>query len=256
MNRDRLIKLLENVKNGDLSVDDAVGELKTLPFIDTGYARLDTHREIRTGFPEVVFCQGKRPDDVAAIAGKIIASGQVFLGSRASAEVAEAVINRFPDAVYHETAALIVYETGPREKTGLVAVVSAGTSDAPVAEEAAITAEVLGAKVERVYDAGIAGLHRILAEVSLLQEANAVVAVAGMEGALPSVVGGLTGAPVIAVPTSVGYGANLGGVAALLGMLNSCAPNVSVVNIDNGFGAGFIAAAVNRRVVSGRKTDV
>jgi hypothetical protein len=245
----KLEELLERVKKGRLSIPDAMNELRALPFKDIGFAKLDTHRSIRKGFPEVVYCERKSPAQVAKIAKEMLASGLGFIGSRASVEVFKAVKKAAPGAVYHETARMVVLHASPLVRVGLVAVVSAGTSDEPVAEEAAVTAEALGSNVERIYDAGVAGIHRLLASAEILQRANAVVAVAGMEGALPSAAGGLTDAPVIAVPTSVGYGLSLGGLTALLGMMNSCSSNVSVVNIDNGFGAGYVAATINRKVM-------
>ncbi|MDI6775195.1 MAG: nickel pincer cofactor biosynthesis protein LarB [Verrucomicrobiota bacterium] len=213
---------------------------------DLGFARVDLHRARRRGMPEAIYCPGKTPAQVVRIMKSIHAASQDILATRAEPALYRAVRRAIPKAVYHEHARAITLDFGPRRKpVGLVAVVSAGTTDAPVAEEAALTAERMGARVERVYDVGVAGLHRLVRRVDLLRSARAVVVVAGMEGALPSVVGGLIARPVIAVPTSVGYGASMKGVAALLAMLNSCVPGVTVVNIDNGFGAGVAAAMIN-----------
>jgi NCAIR mutase (PurE)-related protein len=245
----KLKNLLRQVQDGETSVEAAMSALKDLPFRDVGAARVDTHRPLRCGFAEVLYCEGKTTDEALAVAREIISTGAPFLATRASREMAEAVAAEFPHAVFHERARCITCVSGPVEKRGLVAVISAGTSDAPVAEEAAVTAEMLGARVERASDVGVAGIHRLLAEAELLRRANVLVVVAGMEGALPSVVGGLTDVPVIAVPTSVGYGASFGGLSALLAMLNSCAAGVAVVNIDNGFGAGYMAAMINRKIV-------
>ncbi len=236
--------LLDDVANGKISTEDAFEQLKTLPFEDMGYACLDHHRKIRTGFPEVVFCQSKLPEQVADIFEHLYKMNGIVLGTRASKEQYECVLKKVPNALYHEQARCITVGK-PENATGLVAICTGGTTDIPVAEEAAITAEMCGAETIRIYDVGVAGLHRILARVNDLRRANVVVACAGMEGALASVVGGLVDVPVIAVPTSIGYGANFGGVSALLAMLNSCSAGTSVVNIDNGFGAGYIAAQIN-----------
>ena len=250
MTPDDLRALLSGVHRGDVSPESAADRLldawRRLPFEDLGYARVDHHRALRQGFPEVVFGAGKTPEQVAAIADRIAASGYDLLVTRTSPAAWEAVRRVLPDAEFHEVPRIIVRRahTG-RPPEGLVLVASAGTSDIPVAEEAALTAEVMGSRVDRLYDVGVAGLHRLLEARERLSAARVVVVVAGMEGALPSVVGGLVAAPIIAVPTSVGYGANLGGLAALLAMLNSCATGVAVVNIDNGFGAGAIAHRIN-----------
>jgi hypothetical protein len=218
-----------------------------MPYEDTGFARIDHHRALRLGLPEVIYAAGKTPDQVAEIFARMAAAGGSVLATRADSAAWAAVKLRVPEAVYHDQARIIgLRATGEKESNGPVAVVCAGTSDLPVAEEAAITAEYLGCAVTRIWDVGVAGLHRILAAREGLNTARAVIVCAGMEGALPSVVGGLVAAPVIAVPTSVGYGAAFGGVAALLGMLNSCSPNVCVVNIDNGFGAAYVAAMIVR----------
>ena len=216
-------------------------------FVDLGFARVDTDRRRRTGFPEVIYAQGKTPQEVAQIAAVILEREPVLLATRVSREQAEAVQEKFPAALYHERARCLTIEREPLPKlTRAVGVIAAGTSDLPVAEEAAVTLEIFGNPVERIYDAGVAGLHRLLVETERLRACAALVVVAGMEGALPSVVAGLVDKPVIAVPTSTGYGASFGGLAALLGMLNSCGSGVTVVNIDNGFGAAYAAATINR----------
>lgn len=240
--------LLEAVRRGQTSPDEAMERLRILPFEDLGFASLDHHRALRRGFPEVVLCQGKSPAQVAAIIVRLAANYAVVMATRAAPDHVAAVQVAVPDAQYHETARVISVQRGaPDSPIAGVAVVTAGTADLPVAEEAAVTAEIMGNAVDRVYDVGVAGLHRLLARLDLLRRARVVVVVAGMEGALPSVVAGLLDAPVIAVPTSIGYGASFGGLAPLLAMLNSCASGVAVVNIDNGFGAGTLAAMINRR---------
>jgi NCAIR mutase (PurE)-related protein len=253
MNPARLKELLERVKAGQLEVDDAVGELADLPFSDLGFARVDNHRAMRCAAPEVIFGQGKRPEDVVQIAKVIVDREHDLLVTRASAEMAAAVQAVITDAEYDERARTITARRGerPPQPERPVLIVCAGTSDLPVACEARVTAEALGSKAELVADVGVAGIHRVLSERGRLQEAGVIVVVAGMEGALPSVVAGLVDRPVIAVPTSVGYGAAFGGIAALLGMLNTCATGVTVVNIDNGFGAGYAAAVINRLSLTG-----
>ena len=245
MDRDRLRKLLEDVKRGKTGVDEATRALSDLPFAELGYATVDTHRSVRFGFPEVVYGEGKSPEQLLGIVQVLVARKQPVLVTRLAEEKAAPLLERWPKARWHPQARIFHLPQG-RPRAGRVAVTCAGTSDLPVAEEAALTAEAMGATVARVYDVGVAGLHRLLRRRSEIQEAHVAVAVAGMEGALASVVGGLVGIPVVAVPTSVGYGANFQGLSALLTMLNSCAPNVAVVNIDNGFGAGFYAALVSR----------
>ncbi len=248
MNEQALKQLLEAVRVGTLEVEQAVAQLRHMPFEDVGFARVDHHRAIRCGFPEVIFCAGKTTEQVCSIFHRLAERGGNVLATRADQPVYEAVKAAFPAAEYHATARAITLRQGDRPApVGHVAVVAAGTSDLPVAEEARVTAEIMDQKVTTHYDVGVAGLHRLLAESQTLQQAHVVVVAAGMEGALASVVGGLVAVPVIAVPTSVGYGASFGGLAALLTMLNSCAPCVSVVNIDNGFAAGYIAAMINRR---------
>jgi NCAIR mutase (PurE)-related protein len=253
MERKKLEELLRAVAAGELSVDDAVERLKHLPYADLGFARVDTHRALRTGFPEVIFCEGKTPAQAAAIAGRIADTGAAVLATRATREAYDAIREKCPEARYHEEGRVVVVPAEkPAQKRGRVLVLSAGTADIPVAEEAAVVAETMGCNVERVYDVGVAGLHRLLDKLELIQKADCIIVVAGMEGALASVVAGLGGGPVVAVPTSVGYGASFGGVAPLLTMLNSCAGGVVVVNIDNGFGAGYAAALVARRA-AGKK---
>ena len=237
--------MLERFRRGKLSADEVLTVLRRLPFEEMGFAKVDHHRGLRCGFPEVVFCPGKSPDQVTAIVRSILTAGQNVLATRVPEAVREELEADFPEGEFNEQARTFVVVKTPCEALpGKVVIVSAGTSDMPVAEEARVTAELMGAEVQTIYDAGVAGLHRLLKFHDDLQNATVVVVVAGMEGALASVVGGLIGAPVIAVPTSVGYGASLGGIAPLLTMLNSCAAGVSVVNIDNGFGAGYTAALI------------
>jgi NCAIR mutase (PurE)-related protein len=240
--------LLRDVKTGKVPVGEAVERLRALPFEDLGFAKVDHHRELRTGFPEVIYCAGKTVAQVIEIGKRIVARNHVVLATRCGPEMYEAALEVFADVACHETARVIVIgkprKASPRAKP--VVVVSAGTADMPVAEEAAVTAETMGCRVERVYDVGVAGLHRLLQHREKLGEARCIIVVAGMEGALASVVGGLVSAPVVAVPTSVGYGASFEGLSALLTMLNSCAAGVTVVNIDNGFGAGYFAALLVR----------
>ena len=239
-------EILEKVQSGEISVDTAEKFFRQKPFEDLGFAKLDTHREIRTGFGEVVFCSGKRDAHLKQIFQKLAEKEGNVLGTRASREQFELIRTLCPDAVYDPLARLVKVIRKPVELRGSVAVCTAGTADIPVAEEAAQTAEFFGSKVNRVYDVGVSGLHRLLASLDPIQEANCVIAVAGMEGALPSVLGGLVSNPVIAVPTSIGYGASLQGISALLTMLNSCANGIAVVNIDNGYGAGYMATQINR----------
>ena len=251
MQADLLRELLSEVRAGTRTVDSAVNRLRDLPFEDLGYARLDHHRALRKGFPEVVFCEGKRIDHVVEIMQRLEQKHSRVLATRASRETYEAVAANLPAAKYFEDARIIqlgVNGTAP-VITGVL-VVCAGTADVPVAEEAAVTASALGSGVERLYDVGIAGMHRLLAARDRLNAANVIVVVAGMDGALPTIVGGIVAAPVIAVPTSVGYGTGLGGTAALMTMLNACAPGIAVVNIDNGFGAGYMAHLINARAQS------
>jgi pyridinium-3,5-biscarboxylic acid mononucleotide synthase len=248
MDKKTLKELLDGVRAGDVDVDEAVARLRRLPFESLGFATIDHHRAIRCGAPEVIYCGGKTSQQVREIFGRLAEEGGNVLATRASDEQARAVLSDFPDAAFDEMARTITLRQGDgAEAVGHIAVVAAGTSDLPVAEEARVTAEIMGARVTTHYDVGVAGLHRLLACSEELQSAHVIVVTAGMEGALASVVGGLVGVPVIAVPTSIGYGANFGGIAALLAMLNSCASNVSVVNIDNGFAGGYIGAMINRQ---------
>ncbi|HPU35240.1 MAG TPA: nickel pincer cofactor biosynthesis protein LarB [Bacillota bacterium] len=247
MVKDELRQLLEDVKNNRVDVGDALNRLKNLPYEDLGFAVLDHHRALRKGFPEVVFCQGKTVNQVAQIFKSLCGGKRSILGTRASREAYEAVREIYPDAVYHELARIIVVQRGESPvKKGNILVMSAGTADIPVAEEAAITAEIMGNNVRRLYDVGVAGIHRLLDKLETIRWAHVVIVVAGMEGALASVVGGLCDQPMIAVPTSVGYGASFNGLSALLCMLNSCASGVGVVNIDNGFGAAAMANAITQ----------
>ncbi len=247
MNADELRKLLQNVKSGKVSPDDAVLKLRHMPFEDLGFAKVDHHRALRVGMPEIILGQGKTAKQVAEIFARLADHGTNVLATRATEEQFEAVQKKVEGAEYRALARCIVLRQDDKKYgKGRIAVVSAGTSDIPVAEEAVVTGEVMGNDVQHVYDVGVAGIHRLMANRGTLTDARVVIVVAGMEGALPSVVGGLVGAPVIAVPTSVGYGAAFQGLAALLGMLNSCASNVTVVNIDNGFGAGYVASIINR----------
>lgn len=248
MNAEQLKALLTQVKNDDTSVEDALEQLRELPYHDLEYAKVDYHRELRNGFPEVIYSPGKSLDQIRGIVTDMLArtTGNI-LASRASEEVYEAIRELTPDAVYYKEARSVVVKREPyRVSEGTIAVVSAGTSDIPVAEEAAVTAEVMGNRVKRLYDVGVAGIHRLLDNVDVINHARVIIVVAGMEGALASVVGGLTDKPVVAVPTSIGYGANFGGVSALLGMLTSCAGGIGVVNIDNGFGAACLASKINQ----------
>ncbi len=247
MNSESIRKLFEQVRGGGLSPDEAVQRLRHLPFEDLGFAKVDHHRALRVGMPEVIFGQGKTPAQIAQIFSRLTQHEGNILATRASKEQFAAVKKKVKTAKYEELARAIVLQRDKKSYgKGIIAVVSAGTSDIPVAEEAVVTAEIMGNEVERLYDVGVAGIHRLLANRRTLVKARVVIVCAGMEGALPSVVGGLVGVPVIAVPTSIGYGAAFKGVAALLGMMNSCASNVSVVNIDNGFGAGYVASLINR----------
>jgi NCAIR mutase (PurE)-related protein len=244
---EHLKNLLKDVEAGRVTVDDAIERLRHLPFENLGFATVDHHRSLRQGFPEVVFGSGKSPEQIAAIARRLLEHSSNVLITRANAAAFELVRNLEDSAVFHESCGAISIARDRTERgRGTVAVVTAGTSDIPVADEALVTLEIMGNRVSSLYDVGVAGIHRVLTQRAVLQSAKVIVCVAGMEGALPSVVGGLVAVPVIAVPTSVGYGASFQGIAALLGMINSCASNVSVVNIDNGFGDGFVASLINR----------
>ena len=248
MDRAKVAALLQAVAAGSLSPSAALTRLRDLPMEDLGFARVDLHRALRHGVPEAVFCQGKTPEQVVAIVRRLAESHENVLATRASSAVVEALRASGLECQIHDAARLVVVRPRKVDGVGLIIVVSAGTSDLPVAEEAAVTAEAMGNRVERLHDCGVAGLHRLIPHIARLNEANVIIAVAGMEGALPSVIGGLVDRPLIAVPTSVGYGASFGGVAALLAMLNSCAPGISVVNIDNGYGAAAQASQINKLI--------
>jgi len=242
-------KILESVKIGEMSVEEATEKLKTLPFDDLEYALIDHHRQLRNGCPEVIFCAGKTVQQVEGIVTNLLEVGNTnVLATRATEEIAQAVRKIYPEAEWNPSARTIVIRRQPVEKSGIgkILVVTAGTSDIPVADEAVVTAEFLGNEVERICDVGVAGIHRLFAKLENIVSATVIIVIAGMEGALPSVIGGLTDKPIIAVPTSVGYGTSFGGITALLAMLNSCANGISVVNIDNGFGAAYIANSINK----------
>jgi hypothetical protein len=254
MNKEDIKALLEKVKAGEVEVNQAAASLKDLPFKDLGFAKVDNHRSLRNGFPEVIYCENKSLDEIEGIVSEMLKHDNNILASRAGKEVYERVKKIAPDAVYHERPQMIFIERQSlKESKSKILVVSGGTSDIPVAEEAVVTAEALGNSVERLYDVGVAGIHRLLGNLDKLNEAEVIIAVAGMEGALASVVGGLVDKPVIAVPTSVGYGANFGGVSALLTMINSCASGIGVVNIDNGFGAAYLASTIILQIEKARK---
>lgn len=246
MNKESLRIILEKVQDGCLEVDEACNILETLPFEDLGFAKLDTHRAIRDHFPEVVFCQGKSIEQIISIVKQMDLHNEVILATRVEPEIFVAVREQIPDMQYSQTARVFYLNRAPAVPNGRVIVISAGTADIPVAEEAAVCLEVMGVAVERIFDVGVAGIHRLLAQVREINTAAVIIVVAGMEGALASVVGGLTKRPVIAVPTSVGYGASFHGLAALLTMLNSCSGGIGVVNIDNGYGAAALALAILR----------
>ena len=248
MDLERLNQLLRNVASGQTPVDEAVQRLQYFSVEDIGYAHIDHHRSIRKGFPEVVLGQNKSADQISGIMERMVLQEQVILVTRIDADKAGMVVDRFPEAVFHDDARMLVWQkTTPKvQGRGTILVLTAGTSDIPVAREAYLTAQAMGNRVEAVYDVGVAGIHRLLEHRDVIAEATVLIVVAGMEGALPSVVAGMVSRPVIAVPTSIGYGVSLGGLTALLGMLNSCSSNVAVVNIDNGFGAGYMAAMINR----------
>ncbi len=249
---DRYRMLLEQVREGRLSVEQALKQMRSMPYEDLSFAKVDHHRFLQKGFPEVIFCPGKTVPQIVEIARRLTESGAPVLATRAEPGVYHALSVDFPGVEYHREARLVVIRAeGAPSPVGKIGVVTAGTADLPVAEEAALTAELMGGSVSRLYDVGVAGLHRLIDNLELLLAARVLVVVAGMEGALPSVIGGLTACPIIAVPTSVGYGAHFGGLAPLLAMLNSCAPGVTVVNIDNGFGAGYAAALINRTGTEG-----
>jgi NCAIR mutase (PurE)-related protein len=247
MNAKEVEKLLRNVKKGETSIEEALEVLKNFPYTDLGFARIDHHREMRTGYPEIIYCAGKSKEQVSEIFRVMSEKENNVIGTRANDEMYEAVRSILSEAVYYPIARIIsLQKVKPVVHESKIAIITAGTSDMPVAEEAAITAELLGNKVLRIYDAGVAGIHRLVDKLPEIRNCRVVVVIAGMEGALASVVGGLVDKPVIAVPTSIGYGANFGGVSALLAMLTSCSTGITVVNIDNGFGAGFAASMINK----------
>ncbi len=250
MRRDELSEILHKVKRGEMPLEEAVSRIAAEPVTDLGFAMLDHHRELRKGLPEVVYCEGKHKDMIRPIVESLLEknTGNILL-TRVSDEIYDEVRAAFPEAEYHKGARIILIRREVTEPVGRIVVVTGGTADIPVAEEACIVAELTGNTVERLYDVGVAGVHRLLSRTEVFHNAKVIVVVAGMEGALASIVGGLVDCPVIAVPTSIGYGANLGGMAALLGMLNSCAMGVAVVNIDNGFGAGYMANLINQASV-------
>lgn len=243
-----LRELLDDVKNNRIDIDIAMEKLKNLPYEDLGYANIDHHREVRTGYPEVIYCAGKSDDQILGIVEKMIEKDSNILGTRCRKETYEKIKLIYPNAEYDQLSKILKIQSHPIENIGKgkIVVVTGGTSDIPVADEAYHTALFLGNTVERVYDVGVAGIHRLLSKKHIIDSARVIIAVAGMEGALPSVIGGLVDIPIIAVPTSVGYGANFSGLSALLTMLNSCASGISVVNIDNGFGAGYLASMINK----------
>ena len=247
MNSEELKKILTQVQEKKLEVDDALRKLEDFPYADLGFAKIDHHREIRTGYPEIIFCEGKTIDQVVKISEHMYEKGGNIIATHANREMFDELVKTIPSAKYYNVARIIsVQQRKVKTVKTYIAIVTAGTADIPVAEEAAVTAELLGNKVERIFDAGVAGLHRLVDNISVLRQARVVIVIAGMEGALASIVGGLINKPIVAVPTSVGYGANFQGVSALLAMLTSCANGVSVVNIDNGFGAGFNASMINK----------
>ena len=246
MNKEKIKKILKEVKTGKLRVEDALKKFRDFPYDDIGFTKIDSHRGLRCGFPEVIFCRGKSLSQIAAIA-KEMRAVRPFLATRADKKVYQTIKKIIPEALFYETARIVAAVDRKRKLSRkTILVITAGTADIPVAEEAAVTAEIMGNKTERLYDVGVAGVHRLLDNKEKIFQANVIIVAAGMEGALPSVVGGITDKPVIAVPTSIGYGASFKGVAALLTMLNSCAPGVTVVNIDNGFGAGYFAGLINK----------
>ncbi|MBU3171451.1 nickel pincer cofactor biosynthesis protein LarB [Clostridium estertheticum] len=247
MNSKEMENFLKNIKNGDISIEDGMDKLKDLSYSDLGFAKIDNHRELRVGYPEVIYCEGKTVDQIKGIVSLMLTKDVNILGTRATKVMYDGIKEICGDAQYNELARTIVIKRKETEPSSTyIALVTGGTSDIPVAEEAAVTAEIFGNRVERIYDVGVAGIHRLFDNLDVIRRAKVIITVAGMEGALTSVVGGLVDKPVIAVPTSVGYGASFKGLAALLSMLNSCSSGVSVVNIDNGFGAGYLASIINK----------
>jgi len=249
MDKNLLLKILESVSEGRVSAEDGAEKLQHMAYEDITYAHIDHHRSLRKGFPEVIFGEGKTADQIAGIMEKMMDQENIILVTRTNQQKADSVLVRFPQAVYHADARMIVMELNsvPVTGRGLILIISAGTSDIPVAQEAYFTARAMGNTVDTIFDVGVSGIHRLLNHKTLIDKAAVLIVVAGMEGALPSVVAGMVDRPVIAVPTSIGYGVNLGGLTALFAMLNSCSSNVAVVNIDNGFGAGYMAAMINRK---------
>ena len=245
MNPTQIKKLLKQVQKGTVTISQAMRELQTLPYEDLGFASIDHHRSLRQGFPEVIFCEGKTPKQITEIARKLLKRGNPLLATRIPSNVAQALTRMNPKAVYHKAARVVSVSPPKQRPVGDVVIVTAGTADIPVAEEARVTAEVMGSRVQTLYDVGVAGLHRLLDRQTILRKARVLVVVAGMDGVLPSVVGGLMDRPIVAVPTSQGYGASFGGLSALLTMLNACSSGIGVVNIDNGFGAGCLAHRIN-----------
>jgi NCAIR mutase (PurE)-related protein len=248
VDKKKIVKLFKLIKSGKLDINDALREFKSMPYDDLGFAKFDTHRDLRKGFPEVIFCKGKSTEQIEKIVRKVKDKIKPLILTKADRKIYKIIKKISPGAVYYEKAGIIAAsKSGSRKKSNkLILIITAGTADIPVAEEAAVISELMGNRVERLYDVGVAGLHRLLGKIETIFKANVLVVVAGMEGALPSIISGLVDKPVIAVPTSVGYGANFKGIAPLLTMLNSCAPGVAVVNIDNGFGAGYLAGMINR----------
>ena len=245
-------EILEKLKDGDITIDEAEKMLKYMPYEELDFAKLDMHRKIRSGFAEVIFCSGKSDEHLLSIFGKLYQQDKEVMGTRANQEQYELIKRHYPQTQYDPVSRIIKIEKKDKKLEGRIAICSAGTADIPVAEEAAQTAEFFGTKVDRIYDVGVSGIHRILSQLDVIWQANCVVAVAGMEGALASVIGGLVDKPVIAVPTSVGYGAAMDGISALLTMINSCANGIAVVNIDNGYGAGYMATQINRIALGGK----
>lgn len=246
-------EILKKVRSGEYTIEEAEQYFRRQPYEEMGYAKLDTHRQIRSGFAEVIFCSGKADEHLLQIFGRLYEQNQEVFGTRASQEQYEMIRKKYPQTIYDPISKIIKIEETDKIKSGKAVVCTAGTADIPVAEEAAQTAEYFGTAVERIYDVGVSGLHRLLSKLDTIQKANCVVAVAGMEGALASVIGGLVDKPVIAVPTSIGYGASMHGLSALLTMINSCANGIAVVNIDNGYGAGYLSAQINRLAENGKK---
>jgi pyridinium-3,5-biscarboxylic acid mononucleotide synthase len=257
MNSDKLHDILEKIKSGDMEVTEAEKCLRDLPYSDLGFAKIDHHRSLRKGFPEVIYCEGKETNDILEIFSNLAEHGGNVLATRADKPVYQAIVQSWPGANYYPRSRVItlIQADHKEDENHPILVISAGTSDIPVAEEAAVTARIMGNSVKEIYDVGVAGIHRLFDYNDIIQQASVIIVVAGMEGALTSVVAGLVSAPVIGVPTSVGYGSSMGGIAALLGMLNSCSTGISVVNIDNGFGAGYTSSLINRKIINAGKNE-